>query len=829
MTGSATAQTGVGTLNNYTFTINNTGVGSPTDQIDEIRILFGGTGFTLAGNATCPTVSAISWNRTILGANTVVCNVTDSNGRLPIDKNTTISLENFTAGATAGSQPFNVSVRGVMGGIFNITASRPTATVYGNLTATGTDRASATTVIGTNNVTLISFNFSATGEAMNVSEIVLMLNGTSISSADIQSVSLYNSTLSGTTTYNGTQTRFATNTTVTETPTSLTYNFSGLGLSVPTGVTGQIVLVVVNVSSSATGGHTINGTILSNANIVTVGGLTGVSVAETVATMSSSTSTIFGTLAVTGTSRVASTIAMGTNNVTVISFNFTAAGEQMNITSLNITFNGTHTTADIVRVGLYNSSAAAAGVLDGSGVNYDLIQWNISEPVNGRYNFTKLGFNVSAGGTNVLLVVINVSSTATGGRTFNASIEGAADVVTTGGGSAQSITETFTSQRSGSSVIPGTLSITGTNRVVSYTRLGSSNVTIISYNFSAVGEQMNISEIIVTRNGTATNADIIEVKLYNSTRADAGVFNGTPAYDVIATNTSATNGRYNFSGLSFNVPSSQIVLVVFNLSSSATGGNTFNASIEGAADVVTTGGASAQAITETFATQRSGTSTLSALSITGTSRVSSTTVIGTGNVTIISFNFTATGEAMNITGLNITLNGTQTTSDIVRVGLYNSSAAAAGVLDGSGVNYDLIQWNTSAPVAGRYNFSNIGFNVSVGTNVLLVVINVSSTATGGHTFNASIEGAADVVASGGVSGLSVTPSFTSQRSGNSTIFGNLSITGASRVASYTRLGSTNVTIISFNFTATGEAMNITGLNITFNGTQTTSDIVRVGL
>src|SRR3989338_9072003 len=252
--------------------------------------------------------------------------------------------------------------------------------------------------------------------------------------------------------------------------------------------------------------------------------------------MNSSSTTIFGNLTVVGTSRVASTTGIGTGNVTVISFNFTATGEAMNITGINITFNGTQTTADIARVGLYNSSGAAAGLLDGSGVNYDLIQWNISAPVNGRYNFSNIGFNVSAGSTNVLLVVINVTSGATGG------------------GSAQTIVEHVASQRSSSSSFSGTLSITGTSRVASWTRLGSTNVTVISFNFSSTGEQTNISEIIMTRNGTVTNADIVSVALYNSTQANAQTFNETLNIDPLAVNTSApVNGRYNFSGLSFKV------------------------------------------------------------------------------------------------------------------------------------------------------------------------------------------------------------------------------------------------------------------------------------
>ena len=844
-TGTAVARTGAGTLNNFTVTVNNTATGTLKDSIDEIRILFGGTGFTFAdqaGNATCPTIASVPWNRTIISANIIVCNVTDSGGRLAADTNTTISLENFTASGTAGIYQLNVSVRGALGGVFNV-SSNPSISVYGNLTAKATNGVNATTEVGKNRITFFYINLSASGEAMNVSEILVTFNGTGLVAADIASVELYNSTDKSTTIVNGSQTLIRTN--VTPSAPDLTYNFSGLNLSVPADVTGQIVLVVANISGSATGGHVANATVINNNNMVTIGSLTGINAAENFTTQVNSTNTtIIGNLSIVGTSRVSSTTAIGTNNITIISFNFTAAGEAMNISGINITINGSSiTAADIVGVALYNSTLPNANVFNGT-VSYDLIAWNNSAPVKPgddttlRYNFSNLGkFNVSAGETNTLLVVINLSSSATGGRAFNASIEGAADVVTTSAISDKSITETFVSQRSATSTILGTLSITGTSRVATYTRLGTNNVTIISFNVSSSGEAMNITGINITLNGTRTTADIARVGIYNSTLPDAGVFNGTVSYDLIAWNNSEpVNGRYNFSNIAFNISSggSNTLLVVVNVSSSAIGGLTFNASIEGAADVVTTGVTSGSTIAETVATPRSDSSTLVSLIAIGTSRAPATAIVNKTNITLISFNVSALGEQMNISGINITINGTVNVSAIASVGIYNSTLPDAGVFNGT-VSYDLIAWNNSEHVGGgantlRYNFSNRGkFNVSVGSNTLLVVVNLSGNAAGGATFNASIEGAADMVTTGGVSGLDITETLATQRSSSTTIFGNLSVTATDSLASWTRLGSTNVTVLILNFTATGEQMNVSEIILTRNGTVTDANIIEVKL
>ncbi|MEK6888244.1 MAG: hypothetical protein AABX14_04850, partial [Candidatus Aenigmatarchaeota archaeon] len=496
-----------------------------------------------------------------------------------------------------------------------------------------------------------------------------------------------------------------------------------------------------------------------------------------------------------------STTVIGTGNVTIISFNFTATGEAMNITGLNITLNGTQTTADIVRVGLYNSSAAEAGVLDGSGVNYNLIQWNTSAPVAGRYNFSNIGFNVSVG-TNVLLVVINVSSTATGGHTFNASIEGAADVVASGGVSGLSVTPTFTSQRSGNSTIYGTLSITGASRVASYTRLGSNNVTVISFNFTATGEQMNISQITITRTGTVSDADVVSVALYNSTRAEAGIFNGTDAYDLIRWNTSApSSGAYTFSSLGFNVSSgtTNVLLVVINVSSTATGGGVFGAGITSAASVTTTAAASGQSITETLATQISGNSTLSALAVTGGTLAPSTISVGQSATGFLNLTFAATGETMNITSINITLTGNGTALNLSDVRIYRDESAP-GRFDSSdtflsrGVfNGNSVQLNLTPNV---YNVS-----IPIGSTIFFVTYNVSAIALNGSTVSAQIIPSSSVSAVGNASGLAISVTGSSLASSNATIqsqarltFGTITSTAAWIMNGTTGPNSTTITV-----------------------------------
>ncbi|MFA4820113.1 MAG: hypothetical protein WC613_04105 [Candidatus Aenigmatarchaeota archaeon] len=792
------ASVNAGAKQNYTFTITNNGTDDNTDSIDMINISYSAPGYAdpAAGDIVCPTTTSL-WNRSVDGnVKSIICLLPGPDDtKINPGVSKTILVENWSATNTGGLKLFSVVVRGSIGGGTTTVSNSPSTSVYGNLSITGTNRVASYTRLGSTNVTIISFNFSATGEQVNISEIIVTRNGT-VTNADIVSVALYNSTKENAQTFNetGRIDPLAVNTSA---PVNGRYNFSNLGFNVSSS---QILIIVFNISSSATGGNTFNASIEGAADVVTTGGASAQAITETFATQRSSSSTL-SALSITGTSRVASTTVIGTGNVTIISFNFTATGEAMNITGLNITLNGTQTTSDIVRVGLYNSSAAEAGVLDGSGVNYNLIQWNTSAPLNGRYNFSNIGFNVSVG-TNVLLVVINVSSSATGGRTFNASIEGAADVVASGGVSGLSVTPTFASQRSGSSTIYGNLSITGASRVASYTRLGSTNVTVISFNFTATGEQMNISQITITRTGTVSDADVVSVALYNSTRAEAGIFNGTDAYDLIRWNTSVpSSGAYTFSSLGFNVSSgtTNVLLVVINVSSTATGGGVFGAGITSAASVTTTSGASGQSITETLATQISGNSTLSALAVTGGTLAPSTISVGQSAKGFLNLTFAATGETMNITSINITLTGNGTALNLSNVRIYRDEATAPGRFDSSDTLISIGAFNgNSVQLNLTPNIYNV--SISIGTTVFFVTYNVSAIALNGSTVGAQMT-PSGLAAVGNTSGLGISVTGNSIASSNATIqsqarltFSTITSTAAWIMNGTTGPNSTTITV-----------------------------------
>ncbi len=795
------------------------------------------------GNVYTANASLIAWNYSVPRADgtynfsALGLNVTTGGNYLLVVINVS---SNAVAGRTVGFKLYNnsnVSITSAVSGqaIMStlVTTSSINATLS-NFTIVGTSMMPSTIYIntnGTDNATQAArFNFSAIGEGLNITGINITRTGTA-TAADILEVAIYN------TTPNATGGAFSIeNATLIAKNSSApradgTYNFSGIAWNV-SGVTNGYLLIAFNVSRSATGGRTVGFMINNIANVSATGAVSGRSVSAVFVSGASNNATIVGNLTITGTDLLPGTIPVGTSNVSVIRFYFAPSGEQMNVTQINLTRTGTTTDAEILAVGLFNSSSDNGNVYTS---NASLVAWNSSAPrADGTYNFTGLNLNVTTAG-NYLLVVVNFSSTAVAGRTVGFVVSPVANISVTSAVSGQAITSTIVTTSS----INATLSnftITGISMAPSTTyinRNGTDNATqALRLNFSAIGEGMNVTEINLTRTGTATVADILEVAIYNTTpNATGGAFSIENA-TLIAKNSSAprADGTYTFRNIAWNVSgvTNGFLLISYNVSRDATAGRTVGFTVSRIANITAKGTVSAISLTPTLLTEASGNATIVGnITITGTSDTPSGILPGTTNVSATRFTFDASGEQMNVTAINISRTGTATDSDIIAVGLYNSSSDGANVFT---ANATLIAWNSSVPSNGVYNFSGLGFNVSASTdNVLLVVFNISSSAVSPRTVGFMINGAANVTTTSAVSGQGITETLVTPASSNATIAGNITITGTSQIATTVTVGQRNITVTSYNFSALGEGMNITGINLTLTGTISTADIESVAI
>jgi len=810
--------------------------GSDSDKsINKIVINFTSAGFVAPVAVSCPPIGngGNGWGAATIGANDVTCSQ-GAGGVLGAGASTTIILNGTTAGQTAGIQPFYVGLYDTTTGEFANFTNSTSITVFGLLNVTGTNLTPSSVFIntnGTNNGTnAIRFNFSARGEQMNITMITLLRTGTA-TNADVLEVAIYNGTQNatgGAFVDPSNATMIAKNTSA---PDSLgRYIFTGIGFNV-SAITDNFILVVFNVSRSATGGRTVGFMINNTGNITSTSAVSNVAVSETLLTGASSNATIVGNITITGTTGIAGAVPAGLRNVSVIRYNFASSGEQMNITLITLTRTGTATDADIGDIRLYNSSSDGSTVFT---ANATLIATNTTPDSLGRYDFNNTGLNVSTSG-NQLLVVVDIRPTAVAGRTFGLFINGTGNITTRSSVSNASITETLVTEASNNATLSN-FTIVGTSMMpatIPLNKNGTDNATQAArFNFSAKGEGLNISEINLTRTGSATSADVLEVAIYNTTpNATGGAFSIENA-TLIAKNSSAprADGTYTFRGIALNVSAvtDTFLLIAFNVSRSATGGRTVGFMINNIANVSATGAVSGGSVNATFVSGASDNATIVGnITITGTSVTPSGIIPGSTNVSAIRFGFDASGEQMNITQIVLTRMGTATDADIPAVAIYNTSSDGANVFT---ANATLIAWNTSAPDSlGRYTF-NVGLNVSATTdNVLLVVLNSSSSAVATRTVGFMINGTGNVTTTSGVSNQTITETLVTTSSANVTIAGNLTITGTSQIASTVSVGSRNLTFVSYNFSAQGEAMNITGINLTLTGTVSTADIESVAL
>src|SRR3989338_3851773 len=195
-----------GAKQNYTFTITNNGTDDNTDSIDMINISYSAAGYAdpAAGDIVCPTTTNL-WNRSVDPVvNSIVCLLPGpGDDKITAGVSKTIKVQNWSATNTGGLKLFSTSVRGAIGAGTKTVADSASTSVYGNLSLTGTSRVAATKEIGSTNVTIISFNLSATGEQLNISSITVARTGTA-TDADIVSVALYNSTQENAQTFNET-------------------------------------------------------------------------------------------------------------------------------------------------------------------------------------------------------------------------------------------------------------------------------------------------------------------------------------------------------------------------------------------------------------------------------------------------------------------------------------------------------------------------------------------------------------------------------------------------------------------------------------------------
>ncbi|MBI4018358.1 MAG: hypothetical protein HY368_02010, partial [Candidatus Aenigmarchaeota archaeon] len=544
----------------------------------------------------------------------------------------------------------------------------------------------------------------------------------------------------------------------------------------------------------------------------------------------SSNVTVSGFLNITGANQIAAAVAVNSTNVSVIRYNFTASGEQMNITVIKLTRAGTSRESDIVSIKLFNDTNADQLYTQAT----DTTQIGTTKTANntgGQYEFTGLSFFVPTDGNMSLFAVVETGgTTSTGGKTLILNLNGTGDVNAAGSATGANITENLTGTASTASTIFSKLVVLGKSLVSSTVGLNTSGLAVVQFNLTSQGgEQINITEINLSRLGSAVDGNVFNVSLYNDTDLSGTFSSGDTAIGTVGLNTTAA-GLYRFTAINFNMTTAAKTLFVVLTVNDTGSGNTFNLSINATGNVhawATVSNINLTGTTNlTLTTASSSTTTIAGgFTVTGKNLAPSTKVINTAGLSVLQLNFSATGETMNVTVIKITQKGSVGTGEVYNVTLYNDTDLS-GTFNAGDVAMGTVGVNTTS--ASQYVFTGFQYNItSTAAKTLLVVVSTNSTA--GNAFNLSLNATGDVDTFSVTTSQNDSETITSAESITTTIHGTLTVTGKT-IAPLTKVVNTaNLSVLQINFTASGEAMNISLINFSLIGTATEANLTNVRL
>jgi hypothetical protein len=591
------------------------------------------------------------------------------------------------------------------------------------LTVTGGDQAPSTVVQGQTFVVMLNLTLTADYGWIEVTEIDVNRTGTSSTETDVSAATLWED-VDGDGEYDsGTDTFIATGT-----YSNGNYTFSSLDLHVQD-TNPKDLLVIYNISSSANTGVTVGAQVDGQSNIT----VTSPDSVAAFSAINSTNSTIqANALTVTGTDKAPANVGKGQTEVVMLSLNLSTAYGSITVTQIEVNRTGTSTTeTDISQATLWHD-VDNNGAYDG-GTDTCLAVGSYS---GGNYTFSSLSFTVTGGTDEFLLVMYNISATANTGVTVGARVDGADNVTVQ---SPDTVTSFSPIQSTNSTIQASTVTVAGTDKAPATVEQGQATVVMLNLTLTVDYGTATLTAVDVNRTGTSTTeADISQATLWHDVNDDGDYDAGT---DVCLGAGTYSNGNYTFSGLSFGITAGtpERLLVMYNVSSSANTGVTVGARIDGAANITLSGSDTVAA----FSPIQSTNSTINGntLDVYGGDIAFSVVFQGEDFAEMLNLTLSTDLGSVTVTQINVTKTGTSSQSSDIDAAVLYDDVNGDGDYDSGTDTYIA----TGSYSSGVYAFSSLSISVSAGSDKdLLVMYNISASATTGVTVGAKINGASDI-------------------------------------------------------------------------------------
>jgi len=524
----------------------------------------------------------------------------------------------------------------------------------------------------------------------------------------------------------------------------------------------------------------------------------------------------------------ATLVALNAQDAIFTKINFNGGTTGYTITQINVFRGGVAADADLASVKLYDGATQLGSTQALNSTTH-------------KASFSGLTWQVPAGTVKTLTIKgsIAASGTATVGDGATLGIASASDIVTSA-----TIAGTFpingnTKTIAGISV--GELDVDKQTTPATSTVLsGSTDQAIAAWKFTASStEGFSVSSIKVTQVGSATNQDVVNLKL----KVD-----GVQIGSTIANFDSQNSATFDLSAAPISVIAggSKTVTAYADIASGIFTSRTVIFEITQATDVVANGANSGGVTTVTigdnasFTKQTGNTMTVGQGALTvaldaSLNPAAQSYVKGTSNRLITAIKFSAgSTEGVRVTKIKLTLGGTGNATDLSNITFWDGSTQVAGPFSVVG--------STVTAGANTVGFDTTGlFDIAASANkTIQIKADIPTGATTGHTVSLSVSSASDVYADGlnsryDIPSGSITASSVTGNAHTVAAKGSLAISKASTspVAQTYVKGSTGKSFTTINLTAgSGEDVVVSAVTISINNADAeglTSSIAATGL
>ena len=284
------------------------------------------------------------------------------------------------------------------------------------------------------------------------------------------------------------------------------------------------------------------------------------------------------------------------------------------------------------------------------------------------------------------------------------------------------------------SAFAGTLTVSDSSTGNSIAVRGQTHVADILRLYASPPDTVTVTDITVRQNGTALDSDISLVKLISDTNGNGVIDIGEP---VLASTTTAGNTA-QFSALNLNISpdTTATLLVAFDISSSATLGNTVQSTIQynvdpSLSDIKVDVASTVNAFSNLIGTLATIDSAAEELSVSGANMPDTTTAQGQGSVVQKLLLHAPPGDGITVNAATVTVSSAEAS---------NVSVVTLGRdIDGNGVIDTGEELGSTTTAAGVASFT--GFTLSIAsdtTETVLVKVGLSTSAVVGHSVQTSL-------------------------------------------------------------------------------------------